>query len=74
VSELLERGVQTGEIRADIEPLHLYVCMVSLAYFHKSNAYTLTYIFQHDLLDSEWRERHREQSHRMLVSFLIPLA
>jgi AcrR family transcriptional regulator len=71
---LLTRGAACGEVRPGIDPLHLYVTLVSLACFHKSNAYTLSQIFQHNLLDPDWQVAHMEQSHRMLISFLDPRA
>jgi len=70
LGRLLRRGARRGELGHGIDPLHLYVSMVSLAYFHKSNAYTLSRIFRHDLLDPAWQRQHRQQSHRMLVSYL----
>lgn len=70
LSVLLQRGEAGGSIRAGIDPLHLYVTLVSLAYFHKSNAYTLSRIFKQDLLETTWQQEHRRQSHQMLLGFL----
>jgi len=36
-------------IRRAIDPLHVYVMMVALSYFHRSNAHTLSAIFRTDL-------------------------
>jgi hypothetical protein len=69
---LLERGAQDGCVRADIDPLHLYVTLVSLAYFHKSNAYTLSWIFDTDLLNPTWQSQHKQQTQQMLLRFLVP--
>lgn len=78
VINLLQRLVQQGEadrtVRPGIDPLHLYVTMVSLAYFHKSNAYTLSRIFETDLLEAHWQRDHLEQTRVMLQQFLSPLA
>jgi AcrR family transcriptional regulator len=49
-----------------------YVTLVSLAYFPKSNAHTLSHIFGTDLLNPEWQRNHNTQTHRMLVQFLAP--
>ena len=46
ISSLLRRGQRTGVIRRGIDPLHLYVIMVALSYFHRSNAHTLSAIFR----------------------------
>ena len=69
---LLQRGVAEGCITTGIEPLHLYVTLVSLAYFHKSNAHTLTRIFATELLAPAWQADHKAQTRRMLLRFLSP--
>lgn len=70
VAKLLRRGGRSGTFRKGINALHLYIMMVSLAYFHKSNAFTLSRIFQHDLLDPKWQREHNAQSRTMLINFL----
>jgi AcrR family transcriptional regulator len=46
-----------GSARPD--PLQLYVTMVSLSYFHLSNAHTLSILFRANLLDRAWvKDRH----------------
>lgn len=76
VIHLLQRLLQQGEaertVRAGIDPLHLYVTMVSLAYFHKSNAHTLSRIFETDLLQAQWQSDHLQQTRSMLQQFLSP--
>ncbi|WP_341677035.1 TetR/AcrR family transcriptional regulator [Niveibacterium sp. SC-1] len=67
---LLARGAAEGSLRAGVDPLHLYVTLVSLAYFHKSNGYTLSRIFQQDLHAPDWQAAHREQAHQMLLAYL----
>ncbi len=70
LQDLLQRGVADGSVRAGIDPLHLYVALVSHAYFHKSNAYTLSWIFKTDLLTPQWQAEHKQQNQQMLLSFL----
>lgn len=70
---LLRRGAEQGVFRTGVDPLHLYVTIVSLAYFHRSNAYTLSQIFRHDLLDPSWQQQHGEQAREMVFRFLEPL-
>ena len=74
LQNLLQRGEADGCITPDISPLHLYVTLVSLAYFHKSNAHTLSRIFEVDLLAPAWQADHRAQTRRMLLQFLSPPA
>jgi AcrR family transcriptional regulator len=67
---LIERGEQSGTLRVGIDPLHLYVTLVSLAYFHKSNAYTISQMFETDMLAPQWQRVHKEQAHELVRAFL----
>jgi hypothetical protein len=49
LSEILKRGVATGEFRRDADPLQLYVSIAALAYFYLSNNHTLSAVFGRDL-------------------------
>lgn len=73
IRKLLTRGQADGSLRGDIDALHLYVSMVSLAYYGKSHAYTLSRIFNQDILAADWQTAHRIQHHQMLQGLLQPL-
>ncbi len=70
ISQLLERGEKTADFRAGIDPLQLYVTMVGFAYFHRSNAHTLSVIFKSDLLKADWQAEHKCYAREMLTRFL----
>ncbi len=70
IDELLRRGEKEGDFRRGIDPLQLYVTMVGFAYFHRSNAYTLSVIFQSDLLAPPWQVAHKRYAKEMLLRFL----
>jgi AcrR family transcriptional regulator len=70
IAGLLRRGERQGVIRRGIEPLHLYVMMVALSYFHRSNAYTLSAIFRTDLQAPSWRAHHQRAAADMLLRYL----
>jgi AcrR family transcriptional regulator len=70
IAGLLRRGEQQGIMRAGIDPLHLYVVMVALSYFHRSNAHTLSAIFRTDLLAPAWQAQHKEFAVQLLERFL----
>ena len=70
ITELLVRGESQGVIRAGLDPLQLYVAMVSLSYFHLSNAYTLSTLFQEELTSDTWRGAYTQQAREMLIQFL----
>jgi AcrR family transcriptional regulator len=70
IAQLLERGQRAGVFRTGIDPLRLYVMMVALSYFHRSNAFTLSVIFRTDVSDPEWQRRYRRDGERMLRAYL----
>jgi len=72
IGELLRRGQRKGVIRRGLDPLHLYVKMVALSYFHRSNAYTLSAIFRTDLHEESWLAEHERTSTEMLLRYLRP--
>jgi AcrR family transcriptional regulator len=70
MEELLRRGERKGLIRPGVDPLHLYVVMVALCYFHRSNAHTLSFLFRTDLLASSWQNEHKKVATDLLVGYL----
>jgi len=70
IGGLLQRGEAKDMFRPGIDPLHLYVAMVSLAYYARSHAHTLSRIFQQDMLAPDWQQAHNVQTRQMLVAFL----
>ncbi|MCP8882148.1 TetR family transcriptional regulator [Devosia sp. XJ19-1] len=73
IDTLLRRGEEQGAVRVGIDALHLYVVMVALSYFHKSNAYTLATIWNDALLTRDWQNDHRAFARSMLATFLAPV-
>jgi AcrR family transcriptional regulator len=72
IAQLLRRGEREGAFRRGVDPLRLYVKMVALSYFHRSNAYTLSIIFRTDLLASAWQAEYRREGEAMLRAYLKP--
>ncbi len=72
IAALLKKGAAQGSVRDGIDPLHLYVMMVGLSYFHKSNAFTLAHIFDAPLTGVRWQKAHYEHARDMLLSYLTP--
>lgn len=70
IARLLERGVKEGDFRSGIDPLQLYVTMVALSYFHRSNAHTLSVLFRTDLLDPAWQAEQKRNADQMLIRYL----
>jgi len=58
--DVLERGAAEGTFRKGVDPVQLYVSIASLGFFYLSNRYTLSTIFERDLLDpAQLAERGR---------------
>jgi AcrR family transcriptional regulator len=70
IAGLLRRGERQGVIRRGIEPLHLYIMMAALSYFHRSNSHTLSAIFRTDVQAAKWRADHRTAGAEMLRRYL----
>src|SRR4030095_1119964 len=69
IERLLRRGEREGLVRGGIDPLHLYVVMVALSYFHRSNAHTLSTLFRTDLLAAAWQTDHQRAALDMLTRY-----
>jgi len=50
IRSVLERGARSGEFRAGVDPVQLYISIAGLSYFYLGNRYTLSAIFKRDLL------------------------
>ncbi len=72
IRKLLARGVAIGELRAGVDALHLYVAMVSLAYYGRAHAFTLSRIFGKDLHKPAWQKAHLNLTRQMVAAFLAP--
>jgi len=70
IGQLLNKGKHSGIFRSGIDPLQLYVTMVGFAYFHRSNAHTLSVIFESDILKSDWQAEHKRYAQEMMLGFL----
>lgn len=70
IGKLLKRGEKARLFRRGIDPLQLYVAMVGFAYFHRSNAHTLSVIFKSDILQDDWQAEHKLYAKEMVLGFL----
>lgn len=57
--KIIDQGEAKGQFRQGIDPLQLYVLIVSLSYFHLSNGYTLSVIFEQDVFKPDWLAQHK---------------
>ncbi|HVZ86673.1 MAG TPA: TetR/AcrR family transcriptional regulator [Polyangia bacterium] len=70
IEELLRRGEREGSVRPHVDPLQLYVVMVALCYFHRSNAHTLSFLFRTDLSAPAWQDEHKRIAVDLLTGYL----
>ena len=73
IDELLRRGESGGNFRSGVDALQLYVAMVSLAYYAKAHAFTLSRIFATELLSPAWQAARAVQTREMLAAYVTPL-
>jgi TetR/AcrR family transcriptional regulator len=69
---ILEAGVKNGTIRADLNPLHLYISISGLSYFYFSNTPTLSAAFGHNLATAAERATRRHHVVDVIMAFLRP--
>ena len=72
IEVLLARGQKAGTLRDGIDALTLYVMMAGLAQFHISNVHTLSTIFDTDIDNDAWRDRHNATAREMFATYLDP--
>ena len=72
IRKLLALGAASGEVRAGVDALHLYVVMVSLSYYGRAHAFTLSRIFHKDLLKPAWQKAHLNMARQMMAAYLAP--
>jgi AcrR family transcriptional regulator len=70
ISVLLERGVEQGVFRSDLDPLKVYVSIAALGFFYLSNRWTLSTVFRRDLLAKEAVENWGRHMVDVTLSYL----
>ncbi len=73
LEKIIARGEAVGCFRAGLDPLQLYVLIVSLSYFHMSNGYTLSVIFQKDTFDKTWLAQHKVIAREVIARYVEPV-
>jgi TetR/AcrR family transcriptional regulator len=70
LSGLLARGEREGRFQHGIDPVDLYISISALSYFYLSNRYTLSHVFQEDLLAPERLARRRKHVVDVILGYL----
>ena len=58
--ELLDRGIEAGLFRSDIEPVELHMSISALSFYNVSNRYTFSRIFERDMTSDAALAARRE--------------
>ncbi|MCP4329245.1 MAG: TetR/AcrR family transcriptional regulator [Alphaproteobacteria bacterium] len=74
IRDLLVRGEHAGVFRAGVDPVQLYITVLSLCYIHISNRFTLSVMFQTDLTDTAWLDRRRRHAQDVIIAYLRPVS
>jgi len=70
IRNLLRRGQKEGVFRKNVDPIQLYISILSLSYVHVSNRHTLSITFQQDLSDPKWLAERRRHAREVILGFL----
>lgn len=70
IKDLLRRGQKEGVFRKNVDPIQLYISILSLSYVHVSNRHTLSITFQQDLSDPKWLAERRRHTREVILGFL----
>jgi AcrR family transcriptional regulator len=70
LADILRKGVATGEFRASVDPVQLYISIASLSYFYLSNNATLSTIFGRDLMSEDAKEKRLAHMTDLVIAAL----
>lgn len=72
IEDLLKRGQRSGVFNKHVDPVQLYVSITALSYFHISNRFTLSAMFNKDLTRDDWLEERRRHAGELILTWLTP--
>lgn len=70
LEEIIDRGVNAGLFRDDIDALDAHMIISSYAIFHVANRYTFRTVFGRDLLEDKRHERYRKLAGDIILATL----
>ena len=72
ITDLLRRGQKSKLFRRGVDPVQLYISILSLSYIHLSNRHTLSITYGRDLGDPAWLAERRRHVLDMVLAYLKP--
>jgi AcrR family transcriptional regulator len=73
LTALLVRGERDGVFKRGVDPMQIYVSISALGYFYVSNRYTLSAMFQRDLMSQACLQERLAHITEMVLAYLQPL-
>ena len=70
LGELISRGQEQGIFRANVDIVELYISIVGLGYFFLSNRWTLSVVFNRDLLAEGAEEKRLAHMTELVLDYL----
>lgn len=70
LKEIVQRGHEQGIFRTDVDPIQLYISIISLCYFYVSNMQTLSVVFGKDLSQFAMIQDREAQAVQMVLDYL----
>ena len=74
LADILERGRRAGAFRDGVDPVQLYISIAGIGYFYFSNRFTLSTIFERDLMAPKARAQRLAHMTDVILGYLAPPA
>jgi AcrR family transcriptional regulator len=71
LADVLTRGHQQGVFRAGVDPVQLYISIAGLSYFYLGNCYTLSTIFDRELLGTKAKVERLSHMTDLVLGYLV---
>ena len=71
LADVLDRGHRLGIFRAGVDPVQLYVSIAGLSYFYLGNSYTLSTIFDRELLGTKAKLERLSHMTELVLGYLV---
>ncbi len=71
IAEVLARGAKLRLFRAGVDPVQLYISIAGLSYFYLSNSYTLSTIFDRQLLGAKAKVERLSHMTDLVLGYLV---
>ena len=68
--DIMQKGHEQGTFRLDVDPMQLYISIISLCYFYVSNMQTLSIVFDRDLSQFAPIQDREAEAVNMVLSYL----